>query len=71
MPLKVALLGTPYIAFAILVPLLELTDASPALAVAVLALVAVVCGAAIGAFWPEPSEAPTWVERIRGSSSQS
>lgn len=70
MPLKVTLLGAPFAAFAILVPLLELTGAGPVLIVAAFAAVAVVCGAAIGAFWPEPLDPPRWIERIRGSSSR-
>ena len=67
MAIKVALLAGPFIAVAVLVPLLESTEANPALAVAALAFVAVVGGAAIGVFWPVPSEPPKWTKKVRKS----
>jgi hypothetical protein len=71
MAIKVALLAGPFIAAMTLVSVLESTEANPALAVALLALVAVIGGAAIGAFWPVPSDPPSWTKRVRKSSPRS
>jgi len=70
MPIKIALSIAPVVAAAVLVNLFAALNASPQLAVAAVALVATLLGAAVGVFWPVSSEPPKWSRNSRGYSSR-
>ena len=56
MTVEFALSAGPLVAAVVTVTLLNVFDASPETAVAILALVALISGAAIGVFWEVPDE---------------
>lgn len=64
MGIKLVLSVGPVVATLVTRALLNAADAVPVVAIAVLALIAIVSGAAIGVFWPAPDE-PSW-PRTRG-----
>jgi hypothetical protein len=70
MAIKTVLFGWPFVATFILLEVFESTNASASLAIAVLALVSIAAGAAMGFWWPTPQETPKWLRMAHKLSSR-
>jgi hypothetical protein len=68
MGLKIVLSVVPVMASCAAAIVFNALDVSPVVAVAILALIATISGAAIGVFWPVSSETPKWMKAPRRTS---